>query len=268
MTPIGNAAQTVHAFSVSVKGVLVRDGRVLLPGTSGRSGSCPAANSNSARILQFASPGRLPRRPVSRSPPARSWTPGSTTSAKAATWSSSRTAATRTATSPPSSATSTRSSVSSPWLMLKPSACLPVTGARSGHGSPAWPPQTTAERKPQVPGRRSGPAQTFALLLQQLAGHHDPLDLVGLLVDLCDTGAVSLAACSPLCTRWSTPGLSDGARPRPSASSASVPPWRLQVAPARHQAVAACATCPDAGGRSGAVTSPMRAVRSVRRCTR
>ncbi len=30
MTPIGNAAQTVHAFSVSVKGVLVRDGRVLL----------------------------------------------------------------------------------------------------------------------------------------------------------------------------------------------------------------------------------------------
>src|SRR5258706_7021215 len=28
---------------------------------------------------------------------------------------------------------------------------------------------------------------------------------------------------------------------------------------ARHQAVAACATCPDAGGRSGGVTSPMRA---------
>ena len=36
---------------------------------------------------------------------------------------------------------------------------------------------------------------------------------------------------------------------------------------ARHQAVAACATCPDAGGRSAGVTSPMRAVRSVRRCT-
>ena len=37
-----------------------------------------------------------------------------------------------------------------------------------------------------------------------------------------------------------------------------------QVTPARHQAVAACATCPDASGRSGGVTSPMRAVRSVR----
>ena len=32
--------------------------------------------------------------------------------------------------------------------------------------------------------------------------------------------------------------------------------WRLQVAPARHQAVAACATCPGPGGRSGGVTSP------------
>ena len=29
--------------------------------------------------------------------------------------------------------------------------------------------------------------------------------------------------------------------------------WRLQVAPARHQAVAACATCPGPGGRSGGV---------------
>jgi NAD(P)-dependent dehydrogenase (short-subunit alcohol dehydrogenase family) len=34
-----------------------------------------------------------------------------------------------------------------------------------------------------------------------------------------------------------------------------------------YQAVAACATCPGPGGRSGGVTSPMRAVRSVRRCT-
>jgi ADP-ribose pyrophosphatase YjhB (NUDIX family) len=30
MTPMSNAAQTVHAFPVSAKGVLVRDGRVLL----------------------------------------------------------------------------------------------------------------------------------------------------------------------------------------------------------------------------------------------
>jgi hypothetical protein len=32
--------------------------------------------------------------------------------------------------------------------------------------------------------------------------------------------------------------------------------WRLQVAPARHQAVAACARCPGPGGRSAGVTSP------------
>ena len=44
--------------------------------------------------------------------------------------------------------------------------------------------------------------------------------------------------------------------------------WGLQLAPARHQAVAACATCPGAGGRSGGFMSPVRAVGSVRRCTR
>jgi hypothetical protein len=37
---------------------------------------------------------------------------------------------------------------------------------------------------------------------------------------------------------------------------------------ARHHGVAACATCPDPGGRPRGVTSTMRAVRSVRRCRR
>jgi cytochrome c553 len=65
------------------------------------------------------------------------------------------------------------------------------------------------------------------------------------------------------------PDLAPGAiRMGNQVKAAKTQAWRLQVAPARHQAVAACATCPDAGGRSGGVTSPMRAVQSVRRCTR
>jgi hypothetical protein len=41
-----------------------------------------------------------------------------------------------------------------------------------------------------------------------------------------------------------------------NAKAAKTHTWRPQVAPARHQAVAACATCPGPGGRSGEVTSP------------
>jgi hypothetical protein len=53
-------------FPISIKGVVVRDGKVLLLKNDRTSGSYQAVGSNSARPPRSASCGRSPRRPSGR----------------------------------------------------------------------------------------------------------------------------------------------------------------------------------------------------------
>ena len=140
MTSMSDVAPATRAFPVSVKGVLVRDGRVLLLKNEREEWEPPGGKLELGEEPQVCVAREITEETglaVTVGPILDAWQYhiGDGSDVLIVTY-----GCHPERNESPGSATSTRRSASSPRLKPTPSTCRPATSSRSGRGLPAWPP--------------------------------------------------------------------------------------------------------------------------------